>query len=113
MMVKYASPSDAMCLRCVMLTLSGPVEFVCFPIDVPVCVVCFMFDCVGELFVECVCYMYGSGVCFLFESDCVIFYLCFFRWLIRVWSSKKYLSCVCDPSVCLCVPSICQIYVFV
>ena len=23
------------------------------------CFVCFMFDCVGELFVECVCYMCG------------------------------------------------------
>ena len=59
-----------MCLRCPMLTLSGHVEFffffgvlplgewlsvVCvFPIYVPVYVVCFMFDCVGELFVECV-----------------------------------------------------------
>ena len=24
-----------------------------------VCFVCFVFDCVGELFVECVCYMCG------------------------------------------------------
>ena len=65
-----------------MLTLSGPVELLfllCFiaawtcvvvsvrlvvcslsvPIYVSVCFVCFMFDCVGELFVECVCYLYG------------------------------------------------------
>ena len=32
-------------------------------------------------------------------------------WLIRVWSSKEYVCCVCD--LCLGVPSICQISVFV
>ena len=26
MLVRYASPSGTMCLRCLMLTLSGPVE---------------------------------------------------------------------------------------
>ena len=26
MLVRYASPSDPMCLRCLMLTLSGPIE---------------------------------------------------------------------------------------
>ena len=78
MLVRYASPSGPMCLRCLMLTLSGPVELlfllcfiaawtcvvvsfrlvVCsFPIYVSVCFVCFMIDCVGELFVECVCYL--------------------------------------------------------
>ena len=33
MLVRYASPSGPMCLRCLMLTLSGPVEllfFLCF-----------------------------------------------------------------------------------
>ena len=29
------------------------------PISVSVCFVCFMFDCVGELFVECVSYLCG------------------------------------------------------
>ena len=76
MLVRYASPSGPMCLNCLMLTLSGPVEllflllfycrldlccgecyvgclqFECFPVYVSVCFVCFMFDCVGELFVE-------------------------------------------------------------
>ena len=28
MLVRYASPSSLMCLRCLMLTLSGPVELV-------------------------------------------------------------------------------------
>ena len=35
--------------------------------------------------------------------------LCCFCWLIRVLSSKEYVCCVCDPSVCLGVPSIGQI----
>ena len=32
MLVRYASPSGPMCLRCLMLTLSGPVELflLCF-----------------------------------------------------------------------------------
>ena len=30
-----------------------------FPIYVSVCFVCFMLDCVGELFVECVSYLCG------------------------------------------------------
>ena len=76
MLVRYANPSGPMCLRCLMLTLSGLVEFFllcfiaawtcvvvslmlvvcsfeCFHIYVYVCFVCIiMFDCVGELFVE-------------------------------------------------------------
>ena len=84
MLVRCASSSGPMCLRCLMLTLSGPVEllfWLCFittwtcvvvsimlvvcslgvflSMCVCVCFVCFMFDCVGELFVECVCYMCG------------------------------------------------------
>ena len=80
MLMRYASPSSPMCLRCLMLTLSGPVELLfslCFiaawtcvvvsvmlivcsvPIYVSVSFVCFMFDCVGELFVGCVCYLCG------------------------------------------------------
>ena len=83
MLVRYASPSGHMCLRCLMLTSSGPVElcvfalfyclldlcfgecyvgclqFQCVPVYVSVCFVCFMFECVGELFVECVCYLCG------------------------------------------------------
>ena len=65
MLVIYASSSGPMCLRCLMLNLSGSVElccgecyvgclqFECVPIYVSVCFVCFMFDCVGELFGEC------------------------------------------------------------
>ena len=77
MLVRYACPSGPMCLRCLMLTLSGPVELLfllCF-IATLTCVVvsvmlvvcslsvflsmCFMFDCVGKLFVQFVCYLCG------------------------------------------------------
>ena len=32
----------------------------------------------------------------------VVFGLCFFCWLVRVLSSKKYVCCVCDPIVSRC-----------
>ena len=77
------SPSGLMGLRCLMLTLSGPVELLfllcfiatwtCVVVSVMlvvcslsvflsmclVCFVCFMFDCVDEFFVEYVCYLCG------------------------------------------------------
>ena len=81
MLVRYASPSGRMCLRCPMLTLSGHVELLfllCFiatwtcalvsvmlvvcslSVFLSMCLFCvFMLDCVGEMFVECVCYLYG------------------------------------------------------
>ena len=79
MLVRYASPSGPMCLRCLMLTLSGPVELLfllcfiaawtCVMVSVILVVCSFsvflymcllvLLDCVGELFVECVCYMCG------------------------------------------------------
>ena len=37
----------------------GCLQFECVPVYVSVCFVCFMFDCVGELLVECVCYLCG------------------------------------------------------
>ena len=76
MLVRYSSPCGPMCLRWLMFTLSGPVELLfllCF-IAAWTCVVvsvmlvvcglsvflsmclCFVFDCVAELFVECVCF---------------------------------------------------------
>ena len=82
MLVRYASPSGSMCLRCLMLTLSGPVEFLfllgfiaawtCVVVSVrlvvcslsvfiyvSVCLVCFMLECAGKLFVEYVYYLCG------------------------------------------------------
>ena len=77
MLVRYASPSGPMCLRCLKLTLSGPVELLfllcfiaawtCVVVSVRLVVcslivflcVCFMLDCVGELFVGCVFYLCG------------------------------------------------------
>ena len=83
MMVRYASPIGPMCLRCLMLTLSGPAELLfllCFiaawtcvvvSVRLVVCslsvflsmclfVLCvFMLVCVVELCVECACYLCG------------------------------------------------------
>ena len=66
MLVRYVSLSGPMCMRCLMLTLSGPVELLfllCFiaawTIHVSVCFVCFILDCVGELLIECICYLCG------------------------------------------------------
>ena len=70
MLYMLVSPSGPMCLRCMMLTL-GLLCLLCFiaawtyivvSAILVVCskfVVCFMFDCLGEVFVECVCYLCG------------------------------------------------------
>ena len=63
-----------------------------------------MFDCVCELFVECV------GEVTVFSLKVIVLFL---GWLIRALSSKECVCCVCDPSVCLGVPSICLICVLV
>ena len=47
----------------------------CFPICVSVCIVCFMFDCVGELFVECVSYI-CVGEVLVFSLKVIV--LCWF-----------------------------------
>ena len=69
MLVRYVSPSGPMCLRCLMFTLSGPVELLfllCFiatwtcVVVSDMLVVCslsvFLYIC---LFVECVCCLCG------------------------------------------------------
>ena len=53
--------------------------------------------CVGEVNVFSLKVIFIFGIC----------------WLIRVLSSKEYVCCVYDPSMCLGVPSICQFCVFV
>ena len=55
----------------------GSLQLVCFAIYMYVCVMCFMFDCVGELFVEWVCCLCGWGEYIIFESYCVVFGLCY------------------------------------
>ena len=115
MLVRYASPGGPMChldLCC------GECYVACLQFECVLCVclfVWFMFDCVGELFVECVCYLCGGGELMfsLWKSWCCFWVVLVFCWLVRVLSSKEYVCCVCDPSVCLGVPSICHIWVFV
>ena len=76
-----------------------------------VCFVCFMFDCVGELFFNAFAISVGEVNVFSFKVM-VLFLGCVgFCWLVCVLPFKEYVCCVCDPSVCLGVPSICQICV--
>ena len=136
MLVRYASPSGPMYLLCLMLTLSGPVELLflfCF-IATWTCVVasvmlvlcslsvflsmCLFVMCDSCLTVLVNCVLNVFAICVgevnVFSMKVMVFLGCdFFCWLIRVLSSKEYVCCVCDPSVCLGVLSICQICVFV
>ena len=118
MLVRYATPSGPTCLSCLMLTLSGPCVVVSVMLVVctlgvflsmclfVLCILCLF--CVGELFAICV------GEVNIFSLKVMVLCLgCVFFWLIHVLSSKEYVCCVCDPSMCLGVPSICQICVFV
>ena len=99
MLVRYASPSDPMCLRCLMLTLSGPVEllfllcfiatwtcvvvsvmlFECFPIYVSVCFVRFtltvLMNCLLNVFAIWVGEMnvFSLKVFLLLASPCIVF----------------------------------------
>ena len=50
MLVRYASPSGPMCLRCLMLTLSGPVELLFLLCFIAACT-CEL--CCGECYVGC------------------------------------------------------------
>ena len=108
MLVKYASPSGPMCLRCLMLTSSGPVELLFFLMCLFAAWTCVV---VSVMLVVCSLRAFLSMCLFVLCILCLtVLVVC---WLIRVLSSKEYVCCVCDPSVCLGVPSICQICVFV
>ena len=115
MLVRYASPSGPMCLRCLVLTLSGPVELflLCF-IAAWTCVVvsimlvvcslsvslsmCLFVLCVLCLTVLVNCLFSAFAICVgevsvFFESLGVVFELYwFFCWLICVLSSKEFLN---------------------
>ena len=123
-------------LRCLILTLSGPVgllfllcviaTWTCVVVSVMLVVCSFSVFLSMCLFVLCVlcltvlvnCLLNVFAICVgevnVFSLKVIGLFLgCVFCWLIRVLSSKEYVCCVCDPSVCLGVPSICQICVFV
>ena len=125
MLVRYASPSGPKCLRCLMLTLLGFVELLFY---------CHLYLCCGEcyfcslyvflsmcLFVLCVLcltvlvkwLLNAFALCVGEVNDLSLTVIVLFCWLIPVWSSKEYVGCVYDPSVCLGVLSICQIRVFI
>ena len=121
-----------------MLILSGPVELLfllCFitawscvvvSVILVVCRFCvFLYLCLFMLCVLCLtvlvnCLLNDFAICVsevnVFSLKVIVLFLgcaVFVCWLIRVGSSKEYVCCVCDPSMCLGVISVCQIYVFV
>ena len=75
------------------------------------CVLCLtvLVNCLLNAFAICV------GDVNVFSLRVIVLFLgsVGFCWLVRVLSSKEYVCCVCDPSVCLGIPPICQICVFV
>ena len=75
------------------------------------CVLCLtvLVNCLLNAFAICV----GEVNVFSLKVMVLFWVVFVFCWLIRVLSSKEYVCCVCDPSVCLGVPSICLICVFV
>ena len=90
------------------------VKFAYVSVDYSVCSACCMFDGVCELFVECVCYLFVCGGCFVAEGDSVVVSLGrFFYFLAHVWFSTVCACFVCDPIFCLGVPSICLFCVVV
>ena len=126
MLVRYASPSGSMCLRCLMLSLPGPVELLfllcfiaawtCGVVSVML-VVCsfsvFLYMC---LFVLCVLCLAVLVNCLLNAfANCVgqvnVFSLkaiVFFCWLIRVLSSNEYAFCALMLFLCYISCLICS-----
>ena len=92
----------------------GCLQCVCFLIYVSVvlCVLCLnvLVICLFNVFAICV-----GEVNIFYLKVMVFFFLGYavFCCLIRVCSSKEYVCCVYDHSVCLGVPSVCLICVFV
>ena len=54
------------------------VKFAYVSVYYSVCSASCVFDCVGELFVECVCYLLACGGCFVVEGDSVVVSLAIF-----------------------------------
>ena len=86
----------------------GCLQFVCF------LSICLFVLCVSCLTVLVNCLLNAFAICVGEVNVFSLFLGCAgFCWLIHVWSSKEYVCCVCNHSVCLSVSSICQICVFV
>ena len=78
-LVRYASPSGPVCLRCLMLTLSVPMEFLLCLIATWTCVVVSNMLAVCSLCVFLsMCLFVLCVLCFIFECYCVVFGLCCF-----------------------------------
>ena len=73
------------------------------------CVLCLtvLVNCLLNAFAICV----GEVSVFSLKVMVLFWAVLVFCWLVCVLSSKEYVCCVCDPSVCLGGPPICQICV--
>ena len=78
-------------------------------VSVDIFFACCVFDGVCELFVECVCYMFVCGGCFVAEGDSVVVSLGRFYFLAHAWFSTVCACFVCDPIFCLDVPCCCRV----
>ena len=57
---------------CDLVSCMSGVKFAYVSVDYSVCFACCVFDGVGELFVECVCYLFVCGSCYVAEGDSVV-----------------------------------------
>ena len=120
MLVRFASPSGPMCLRCLMLTLSGPVEllfFLCF-IATWTCVVVsiLLVGCSLSVFLS-MCLFVLCVLCLtvLVDSLLNVFAICVGE--VRVFSLKVivlFLGCVgvLLASPCIVFQRVCVLYVW-
>ena len=108
MLVKYASPSGPMCLRCLMLTLSGPVELLfllCFTATWTCVVVSVMLVAVFSVFLS-MCLFVLCVLCLTVLVNCLLnaFAICVGE--VSVFSLKVmvfFLGCVGVLWVSLCI----------
>ena len=79
--------------------------FLCFSVNVPVCLICCVLESVCELFGETIRDVCGV-VTVLLLNDMDVFSVC---WIDRVWSSTECACSACDPCIHLSVLSICLV----
>ena len=85
MLVRYVSPSGPMCLRCLMLTLSGPVELLFLFCFIAACASMFLFVlCVLCLTVLVNCLLNTFAICVVevnvFSLKVMVLFLAYVFW---------------------------------
>ena len=67
-----------------------------------ICLSCVFVNCLAKQFAICL----GVVAILLLNVRMCLVWVVVLCWIDRVWSSKEYACCACDPSVHLSVPSI-------